>query len=84
MNFERKVVETLKDDNGNEIVQGDMVVYSTTNRPQTVIAQFGGMEKGYMTFFPIGFDDEYTVLPRTIATMFKANTKDLFVNLDRG
>ena len=83
MNFERKVIETLKDDNGHEIKQGDIVVYTTKTKPQSIIAQFGGMEKGYMTFFPMGSDTPYTVQPKTIDSMFKANAKDLFV-LDKG
>ena len=85
MNFERKVIETLKDDNGNEIKQGDIVVYKTKTKPQSVIAQFCGMEKGYMMFFPMGCKDDkyYTVQPKTIETMFKANAKYLFV-LDKG
>ena len=81
MNFERKVIETLKDENGNEIVQGDIVVYKTKNKPQSVIAQFCGMEKGYMMFLPMGCknDKYYTVQPKTIDIMFKANARDLFV-----
>ena len=79
MKFERQVVETLKDDNGNEILQGNMVVYTLKNKPQSVIARFGGMEKGYMIFIPIGCEDNaYTVQPKTIDTMFKANTQGLF------
>ncbi len=79
MNFERKVIETLKDDNENEIVCGDCVVYTTKNKSQSIIAHFGGMEKGYMIFIPIGCEDNaYTVQPKTIDTMFKANAKDLF------
>ena len=31
MNFERKVIETLKDDNGNGIVSGDCVIYTIKN-----------------------------------------------------
>lgn len=83
MNFERKVIETLKDDNGNEIVSGDCVIYTTKNKPQSVIARFGDVAKGYMVFYPIGGDDCYTVQPKTIETMFKANMSDLFV-LNKG
>lgn len=78
MNFERKVIETLKDDNGNEIVEGDSVVYTINNKPQSFLAVFKGIEKGYM-IFQGNPDSVYTVLPRTIETMFKANTDKLFV-----
>ena len=77
MNFERKVIETLKDENGNEIKQGDIVIYTTKTKPQSVIAKFVGVEKGYMTFSPYGLDGTYTVQPKTIDAMFKANAKDL-------
>lgn len=77
MNFERKVIETLKDDNGNEIKKGDYVVYVTKSKPNiSIIAEYYGMEKGYMLFVGIGVNGNehevgYTVQPKTIEHMFK-------------
>ena len=80
MNFERKVVETLKDDNGNEIKKGDCVIYTLKSKPQSFIARFNGIEKGYMIFTPFDCDcGTYTVQPKTIYTMYKANASELFL-----
>lgn len=83
MNFERKVIETLTDENGHEIKMGDNVVYTIKNKPQSIVAKYLGKDNGYMLFEPKGSQVSYTVQPKTIATMFKANTRDLF-QLDKG
>ena len=82
MNFERKVVETLKDDLGNEIRKGDYVVYKTKSKPNvSIIAQYCGMGKGYLIFSAMGSnfeEDYYTVLPKTIGYFYKCNVGDEF------
>ncbi len=77
MNFERKVIETLKDDNGNEIKKGDYVVYRTKSKPNvSIIAEYYGMDKGYMVFVGLGVKGDekevgYTIQPKTIGEIFK-------------
>ena len=85
MNFERKVIETLKDDNGNEIKKGDYVIYRTKSKPNvSIIAEYYGIDKGYMVFIGFGVQGGneigYTVQPKTIGEIFKCNiSDDMFV-----
>lgn len=71
MEFKREEIFTLKGENGNEILPGCCVVYTTKNSDISIVAKYFGFLEGYFVFEPYGSEKSYRVKPSTIKSLWK-------------
>lgn len=72
LNIEKKTIVTVREDNGNFLKSGDLVIYTTKTNSCATLAYYEGLsDKGLVELTDFITKKTYTKVPASIATITK-------------